>query len=46
MNFKSYICTQTLATDLRLAKVLNTENAREVEIDKDILVKIIVEKQV
>ncbi len=46
MNFKSYICTQTLAIDLRLEDNLNSENAREVEIDKDITVKITVEKQI
>ncbi len=44
-NFKDYICAQTLAVDLQLVEELKLENAKEVEIDKDISVKIIVEKQ-
>jgi isoleucyl-tRNA synthetase len=45
-NFKNYICAQTLAVDLQLVEEFTDENAKEVEIDKDISVKIIVEKQV
>ncbi|MEE4285904.1 MAG: isoleucine--tRNA ligase, partial [Mariniphaga sp.] len=44
-NFKNYICAQTLAVDLQLVEELTDEKAKEVEIDKDISVKIIAEKQ-
>jgi isoleucyl-tRNA synthetase len=44
-NFKNYICAQTLAVDLQLVEELTDENAKEVEIDKNITAKIIVEKQ-
>ncbi|SHF08076.1 Isoleucyl-tRNA synthetase [Mariniphaga anaerophila] len=45
LNHKSYICAQTLATDLQLVDGLTANNAKEVEIDKDVVIKIIVEKQ-
>jgi isoleucyl-tRNA synthetase len=45
LNFKNYICAQTLAVDLLLVEELANEKAKEVEIDKDIFVKIVVEKQ-
>jgi isoleucyl-tRNA synthetase len=45
LNFKDYICAQTLAVDLQLVEEITDEKAKEVEIDKDISVKIIVEKQ-
>ncbi|MGC9353187.1 MAG: isoleucine--tRNA ligase [Mariniphaga sp.] len=45
LNFKSYICAQTLAVDLQLVDELNDQKAKEVEIDKDVSVKIVVAKQ-
>jgi isoleucyl-tRNA synthetase len=45
LNHKSYICTQTLAVDLQLVDELHDERAKEVEIEKDVLVKIVVAKQ-
>jgi isoleucyl-tRNA synthetase len=45
LNFKSYICAQTLAVDLQLVDELNDQKAKEVEIDKEVSVKIIVAKQ-
>jgi isoleucyl-tRNA synthetase len=45
LNFKNYICAQTLAVELLLVEELANEKAKEVEIDKDIFVKIVVEKQ-
>ena len=45
-NYKSYICTQTLAVELQLIDQPEGINAREVEISKDVVVKINVERQV
>ncbi len=44
-NFKTYICTQTLANSLELTDNVNDADAKEVEIEKDITVKIVVKKQ-
>ncbi|MFW6289885.1 MAG: DUF5915 domain-containing protein, partial [Mariniphaga sp.] len=44
-HHKSYICAQTLAVDLQLVDELEDANAREVEISKDVSVKISVERQ-
>jgi isoleucyl-tRNA synthetase len=43
-NHKSYICAQTLAVDLQLVDGLNDVNAREVEISKDVSLKISIER--
>jgi isoleucyl-tRNA synthetase len=45
LNFKSYICAQTLAVDLLLVDKLNDQRAKEVEIDKNVSAKIVVAKQ-
>ena len=44
LNYKDYICTQTLANQLNLVDKLNAESVKEVEIDKDVFVKILVQK--
>ena len=44
LNHKDYICTQTLADKLELVETLKEEAATEVEIDKDVVAQIIVEK--
>ncbi len=44
-NHKSYICAQTLAVDLHLIDKSDDVNAKEVEISKDVWVKISIEKQ-
>ncbi len=44
-NHKSYICAQTLAVDFQLVDVLEDVNAREVEISKDVTVKISIKRQ-
>ncbi len=44
-NHKSYICAQTLAVDLQLVDGLEDASAREVEISKDVSVKISIERQ-
>ncbi len=44
-NFKTYICTQTLANSLELTDNVNDGDAKEVEIEKDVTVKILVKKQ-
>ncbi len=44
LNHKDYICTQTLANQLNLVDVLNNVKVKKAEIDKDIFVKILVEK--
>jgi isoleucyl-tRNA synthetase len=44
-NHKSYICAQTLAVDLQLIDKSDDVNAKEVEISKDVSVKISIEKQ-
>ncbi|MFA9392627.1 MAG: isoleucine--tRNA ligase [Prolixibacteraceae bacterium] len=41
---REYICNQTLSADLVLADTLNSENAKQVDID-DVVTMIIVEKQ-
>ncbi len=44
-NHKEYICAQTLANKLELTDNLTDARAREVEIEKDVMVRILVEKQ-
>lgn len=44
INFKDYICAQTLANNLELVDNLNDVNAKQVEIDKDLFAAILVEK--
>ena len=44
LNYKDYICTQTLATQLNLVENIGNTSVKEVEIDKEIIAKIIVEK--
>jgi isoleucyl-tRNA synthetase len=43
-HHKSYICAQTLAVDLQLVEETNDINVKEVEISKDVSVKISIEK--
>lgn len=43
-NHKSYICAQTLAVDLQLIEKSDILNAKEVEISKDVSVKIFIER--
>jgi len=45
-NFREYICDQTLAVDLKLVGSMNKLSSKEVEIDKDIVTQIAVEKRV
>jgi isoleucyl-tRNA synthetase len=45
LSFKNYICAQTLAVDLQLVDELTDATAKEVEIDKDVSVGIVVLKQ-
>ena len=44
LNHKDYICTQTLANKLNLVNSINDSEAKEVEIDKDVIIRILVEK--
>ena len=44
INFKDYICDQTLANNLELVDNLDDVNAKQVEIDKDLFAAILVEK--
>jgi len=44
LKFKNYICTQTLANDLTLVEKLNNQDAKEVEIDKDVNALILVQR--
>ncbi len=44
INFKDYICAQTLANSLELVDNLNDVNAKQIEIDKDLFAAILVEK--
>ena len=43
-NHKEYICVQTLADQLALVDAVDPERAKEVEIDKEIVAKIEIEK--
>ena len=43
-NHKEYICAQTLADVLELTDSINSANAKEVEIDKDVMALIEIEK--
>ena len=43
-NHKEYICAQTLADALELTDSTNSANAKEVEIDKDVMAQIEIEK--
>ncbi len=45
LSFKNYICAQTLAVDLQLVDELTDATAKEVEIDKDVSIGIVVSKQ-
>ena len=45
LNHKDYICTQTLADELELVDLLNGNDVKEVEIDKDVVAQIWVEKR-
>ncbi|HKI87761.1 MAG TPA: DUF5915 domain-containing protein, partial [Draconibacterium sp.] len=44
INHKDYICTQTLANNLELVDELSDTSAKEVEVDKDVITQILVEK--
>jgi isoleucyl-tRNA synthetase len=44
LNYKDYICAQTLANQLELVDNLYDNDAREVEIDKDLFARIIVKR--
>lgn len=44
LNHKDYICTQTLANQLILVDDLNDSEAREVEIDKDLIARILAKR--
>ncbi len=44
LNFKDYICAQTLASQLELTEILEDKNAKSVEIDKDLYAPILVKK--
>ncbi len=44
INYKDYIATQTLAKEVLLVDICNTNEAKEVEIDTDIITKIKVKK--
>jgi isoleucyl-tRNA synthetase len=44
INFKDYICAQTLANSLELVDNLDDVNAKQIEIDKDLFAVILVEK--
>ncbi|MDD4107508.1 MAG: DUF5915 domain-containing protein, partial [Prolixibacteraceae bacterium] len=46
LNYSKYICDQTLAVDLQLVNELNGPKAKEVEIDKDVITRIAVDKQI
>ena len=45
IRHKDYICAQTLANGLELTDKLDSPNAREAEIDKDVVTLILVERQ-
>ena len=45
-NYKSYICNQTLASELLIVDELNGNTTKEVEIDVDVLARISVEKHI
>ncbi len=44
LNYKDYICAQTLANQLELVDILNDVDIREVEIEKDLVTNIAVER--
>ena len=44
LNYKDYICAQTLANQLELVDNLNDNDAREVEIDKGLFARILVKR--
>ena len=46
LNFGKYICDQTLALDLQLVNELSSPPAKDVEIDKDVIIRIEVKKQI
>ena len=44
LNYKDYICAQTLANQLELVDSLNDNDSRDVEIDKDLFARILVQR--
>jgi isoleucyl-tRNA synthetase len=44
LNYKDYICAQTLANQLELVDSLNDNDVREVEIDKELFARILVKR--
>ena len=44
LNFKEYICNQTLATELDLVTDLDKNDAKQVEVDADIVTLIRIER--
>ncbi len=44
LSHKDYICTQTLANSLELVDKIENSEAKEVEIDKDVITQILVER--
>ncbi|MBN1985076.1 MAG: isoleucine--tRNA ligase [Prolixibacteraceae bacterium] len=44
LSHKDYICTQTLAADITLVEHLDNPDAKEVEIDKDVVTQILAER--
>ena len=44
LSHKDYICTQTLANSLELVEKIENSEAKEVEIDKDVITQILVER--
>ena len=45
LNYKDYICAQTLANQLELVDNLNDTNTKTVEIDKDLFAQILVKRE-
>ena len=46
IGFKDYICAQTLANNLELTEKLSDEDAKQIEIDKDLFANLLVKKAV
>ena len=44
IGFKDYICAQTLANNLELTEKLSDEDAKQIEIDKDLFANLLVKK--
>ena len=45
LNYKDYICAQTLANQLELVDNLNDTDTKNVEIDKDLFAQILVKRE-